>query len=67
LGENKDLFEECQSKVYNVKFGFSRLQTPQRKGKLERKFQTFFRRIREMLNGAGVNDQRKSGVWANVQ
>jgi hypothetical protein len=31
---------------------------------LERKFQTFFGRIRAMLNSAGVKDQLRSGVWA---
>jgi hypothetical protein len=47
-----------------VKFEFSGPQTPQRKGKVERKFQTFFGRIRAMLNNAGVKDQLRSGVWA---
>jgi hypothetical protein len=31
---------------------------------VERKFQTFFGRIRAMLNNAGVKDQVRSGVWA---
>jgi hypothetical protein len=31
---------------------------------VERKFQTFFGRIRAMLNSAGVKDQLISGVWA---
>jgi hypothetical protein len=31
---------------------------------MERKFQTFFGRIRVMLNSAGVKDQLRSGVWA---
>lgn len=39
-GENKALFEECQSKGYGFKFEFSGPQTPQRNGKVERKFQT---------------------------
>jgi hypothetical protein len=29
-----------------------------------KKFQTFFGRIRAMLNSAGVKDQLRSGVWA---
>jgi hypothetical protein len=64
LGENKALFDECRSKGYNVKFEFSSPQTPQRNGKVERKFQTFFGRIRAMLNSSGVKDQLRSGVWA---
>jgi hypothetical protein len=62
--ENKVLFDECRFKGYNVKFEFSGLQTPQCNGKVERKFQTFFGRIRAMLNSASVKDQLRSGVWA---
>jgi hypothetical protein len=62
-GENKDLCDECQFKGYNVKFEFSTLRTPQLNGKVERKFQTFFGRIRAMLNSAGVKGQIRSGVW----
>jgi hypothetical protein len=39
--ENKALFEACQAQVYGVKFEFSGPRTPQRSGKVERKFQTF--------------------------
>jgi hypothetical protein len=62
-GENKALFDECRSKGCNVKFEFSCPQNPQRNGKVERKFQTFFGRIRAMLNNSGVKDQLRSGVW----
>jgi hypothetical protein len=64
LGENKALFDECKSKGYNVKFEFYGPQTPQRNGKVERKFQNFFGRIRAMLNSAVVKDQLRSRVWA---
>jgi hypothetical protein len=64
LGENKALFDECRSKEYNVSFEFSGPQTLQHNGKVERKFQTFFGRIRAMLNSAGVKDPLRSGVWA---
>jgi hypothetical protein len=47
-----------------VKFKFSGPLTPQRNSKVERKFQTFFGRIRAMLNSVGVKDQLRSGVWA---
>jgi hypothetical protein len=63
LGENKALFDEYRSKGYNMKFEFSGPQTPQRNGKVERKFQTFFRRIRAMLSSAGVKHKLRSGVW----
>jgi hypothetical protein len=64
LGRKQALFDECRSKGYNVKFEFSGPQIPQSNGKVERKFQTFFGRIRSMLNSAGAKDQFRSGVWA---
>jgi hypothetical protein len=58
------LFDESTSKGYNIKFESSGPQIPQRNGKMERKFQTFFGRIRAMLNSAGVKDQLRSGICA---
>ena len=63
-GENKALFEECRSKGIGITFEFSGPRTPQRNGKVERKFQTFYGRIRAMLNGAGLNNHIRNGVWA---
>jgi hypothetical protein len=63
-GENKALFEACQAQGYGVKFEFSDPRTPQRNGKVERKFQTFFGRIRAMLNSAGLKDDLRSGIWS---
>jgi hypothetical protein len=56
-GENKALFDECRSKGYSVKCELSGPQTPQRNSKVERKFQTFFGRIRAMLNSDGDKNQ----------
>jgi transposase InsO family protein len=63
-GENKALFDACQAQGYGVKFEFSGPRTPQQNGKVERKFQTFFGRIRAMLNSVGLKDQLRYGVWA---
>jgi transposase InsO family protein len=63
-GQNKALFEECPYKGYGIKFKFSGPRTPQHNGKVERKFQTFFGRIRTMLNSAGLKYHLISGVWA---
>jgi len=41
-------------KGYEVKFDFSGLRTPRRNGKVEKKFQTFYGRIRATLNNAGL-------------
>jgi hypothetical protein len=48
----------------NIKFEFSGPRTPQRNGKVERKFQTFYGRIRASLNCAELKDELRSGVWA---
>jgi hypothetical protein len=37
---------------------------PQQNGENERKFQTFFGKIRAMLKTAGLKDLLRSGVWA---
>jgi hypothetical protein len=57
------LFDECRSKGYNVKFEFSGPKILQSNGKVERKVQNFFGRIRSILSSAGVKDQLRSGVW----
>ena len=48
----------------NIIFEFSGPRTPQRNGKVERKFQTFYGRIRATLNCAGLKDRVRHGVWA---
>ena len=62
--ENKVFYEECRSKGMNIRFEFSGPRTPKRNGKVERKFQTFYGRIRAMLNCAGLKDHLRNGVWA---
>jgi hypothetical protein len=61
-GENKALFNACQAQGYGVKFEFSGPRTPQQNGKVKRKFQTFFGRIRAILNSAGLKDHLRSVV-----
>jgi hypothetical protein len=62
-GENKALFDEYILKGSNMKFEFSGPQTPQRNAKVERKFQTFFGRIRAMLTVLvlKINSDQESG------
>jgi hypothetical protein len=61
-GENKALFKACKAQSYGVKFEFSVPRTPQRSGKVKRKFHTFFGRIRATLNSADLKDHSRSGV-----
>jgi len=63
-GENKSFHNACRDKGFKIKFEFSGPRTPQRNGKVERKFQTFYGRIRAMLNNAGLKNGVRSGVWA---
>jgi hypothetical protein len=63
-GENKVFQNECKSMGLSIKLEFSGPRIPQRNGKFERKFQTFYGRIRFSLNCAGLKDELRSGVWA---
>ena len=63
-GENKALEDHCNHVGINVSFEYSGPRTPQRNGKVERKYQTLYGRIRAMLNGAGLRDEVRSGIWA---
>jgi hypothetical protein len=63
-GENKAFQKECKSKVLNITSEFLGPKTHQRNGKNERKFQTFYGRIRATLICAGLNDRLRNGVWA---
>jgi hypothetical protein len=63
-GENKSFQNACLASGHNIKFEFSGPRTPQQNGKVERTFQTFFGRIRAILNNAGLEEGIRSGVWA---
>jgi hypothetical protein len=39
-------------------------RTPQKNGKVDRKFQTLYGRIQAMLNGAGLEGELRDKVWA---
>jgi hypothetical protein len=62
--ENKALEDECKGKGLGITFEYSGPRTPQRNWKVERKFQTLYGRIRAMLNGAGLKEEMRSGIWA---
>jgi hypothetical protein len=63
-GESVSMKSDQDIKSFGVKFEFSGTRTPQRNGKFERKFQTFFGRIRSMLNGAGLTGDLRNKIWA---
>ncbi len=63
-GENMAMKNDQGIKSFGVKFEFSGPRTPQRNGMVERKFQTFYGRIRSMLNGAGSTGDLRNKIWA---
>jgi len=63
-GENFALEKFCKQQNLQVKFEFSGPRTPQRNGKVERKFQTLYGRIRAMMNSAGIEGEFRKGLWA---
>jgi hypothetical protein len=63
-GENMIMRHDPEIKSFEVKFEFSGPITPQRNGKVERKFQILYGRIRSMLNGAGLEGQLRDKIWA---
>jgi hypothetical protein len=63
-GENYALEKECKQQNLAVKFEYGRPHTPQRNGKVERKFQTLYGRIRAMMNDSEIDGELRDGLWA---
>jgi hypothetical protein len=61
-GENASIERAFKGKCLCIKFEFSGPTTPQSNGKVERKFQTLYGRVRSMLNDAGIKDKMRSGI-----
>jgi transposase InsO family protein len=60
--ENMTMKNDPEIKTFGIKFEFSGPITPQRNGKVERKFQTLYGRIRAMLNGAGLEGELRDKI-----
>jgi hypothetical protein len=63
-GKNMTIKNDPDIKSFSIKFEFSGSRMPQRNGKVERKFQTLYGRIREMLNGADLEGELRDEIWA---
>jgi transposase InsO family protein len=63
-GENMTMKNDPENKSFGIKFEFSGARTPQRYGKVERKFQTLYGRIRALLNGAGLEGELRDKIQA---
>jgi hypothetical protein len=62
--ENYALEKECKQQNLAVKFEYSGPCTPQRNGKVERKFQTIYGRIRKIMNYSEIAGEFRYGLWA---
>jgi transposase InsO family protein len=65
-GKNMTMKNDPEIKSFGIEFEFSGPRTPQRNGKVERKFQTLYRRIRAMLNGADLRGELRDKMWLDV-
>jgi hypothetical protein len=63
-GENMTIKNDPEIKSFGIKFEFSGPRTPQRNGKVDRKFQILYGRIRAMLNGANLEGELRDKIWA---
>jgi hypothetical protein len=61
-GENKSM-EGFKSKGLEIVFEYLGPRTPRKNGKVEQMFQTLFGQIRAMLNGEGLQEKIRSGIW----
>jgi hypothetical protein len=59
-GVNRSINDNFDVKSFGVTFEFSGPRTPQRNEKVERKIQTFYVRIRSILNGTNLKDELRS-------
>ena len=63
-GENFALEKACEQQQLGGKFELSGPRTPQRNGKVERKFQTLYGKIRAMFNASGIDGEIRNVLWA---
>jgi hypothetical protein len=63
-GKNYTLEKECNQQNLAVKFEYSGPRTPQRNGKVERKFQTLYGRIRSIMNDSEIDGEFRDELWA---
>ena len=65
-GEHLSFQEACNRKGLGITFEFTSRATPQHNGRVERKFQTLYNKIKAMLNYAGITPSMRKGLWAEA-
>ena len=56
----------CQSEGHGIKFKYTAPGTPQKNGRVERKFQTVYGQIRAMLAGSGFSRKIHLQLWTEA-
>ena len=65
-GENRSSRKTCKSEGHGIKFEYTAPGTPQQNGRVERKFQTLYGRIRAMLAGSGFSRKIQLQLWTEA-
>jgi hypothetical protein len=61
-GENMTMKNDPDIKLFGIKFKVLGSRTPERNGKVERKFQTLYGILRSMLNGATLEGEFRDKI-----
>jgi hypothetical protein len=62
-GENRALEKACINAGLGIQFEYTAPGTPQRNGRVERKFATLYGRVRAMYDFANVEESIRVGTW----
>ncbi len=62
-GENRALEKTCIKAGLGIQFEYTAPGTPQRNGRVERKFATLYGRVRAMFDFADAEDKIRVGTW----
>ena len=65
-GENIVFQNTCKSEGLGIRFEFTAPGTPQQNGRVERKFQTLYGRVRAMLIGSQIEQPLRNSLWSEA-
>ena len=65
-GGNKAFEDASLREGLGIQFEYTSPNSPQYNGKVERKFATLQSKVRAMLNGAGLDEDMRGGLWSEA-
>ena len=65
-GENIAFEKEAEKEKLGLTFEYTAPKTPQQNGRVERKFQTLYGRVRAMLIGSGIDMPLRNRLWSEA-